>query len=727
MNGQNRDGQDGREAIDFAGYWQVILKRKWTVLAFAATTLAVAAGFSFFATPAYKAEGKLLIEREPNILSFNEMFQIESFNDDYFQTQYQLLQSRTLVDETIDRLKLYENPKFVGKPNNAKKVDAKSDRILRGNLYKVFVGRLKVIPVRQTRLVNVTFSDSDPEFAAVVLNTLFNAFIDMNVETKYEATKQASEFLTNQINTIRSEIEENEKKFQQYGAEKNIIALSDKETTVLSTLEGFNKALTDARIDLIQKETFYNEIKGASPDFIPQAINNALIQRLREDYARLSREYEKKKEIRLPDYPEMKRLKAELEAAKNDLEYQTQSLIRSAYSDYQSALRKYQSLGAAFNKQKEEAIQLNNSSIMYNSLKMETDNKKSLLESLLKRQSETGVSARLKGLRTSNVRIVDKASAPARPSSPKKKLNIVLGLLIGLLGGLGLTFFFEYLDDSIKGFEDVERFGGLPTLGAVPAFGRAGLKPGYGKYAEQPAAGKAPAGELKSIELIAFTAPHSSYSENYRSIRTTLLLAAPEAHLKTIIVTSPLAKEGKSTTLSNLGITLAQAGKRVIIIDADLRNPSQHKIFNIPNRDGLTNFLTGGVSLEALLKPTDIPHLIVINAGPVPPNPMELLSSNHMTEFLDRLKKNMDYVLVDTPPVLAVSDAMVLGPSIDRAILVVEGGKTPREALRRAREKLDTHRIKCLGVIINNVRIQESGHYYGSHYYKRFGKSQEPS
>ena len=165
----------------------------------------------------------------------------------------------------------------------------------------------------------------------------------------------------------------------------------------------------------------------------------------------------------------------------------------------------------------------------------------------------------------------------------------------------------------------------------------------------------------------------------------------------------------------------------MIIIDADLRNPSQHKIFKIQNRDGLTNYLSGGVKLEALLKPTSIPHLILINAGPVPPNPMELLGSNQMSEFIDRLKKNVDYILIDTPPVLAVSDAMVLGPYIDRAILVIEGGKTPREALRRAREKLDTHRIKCLGVIINNVRIQESGHYYGSHYYKRYGKSKEPS
>lgn len=716
------DEMDDRKVFDLTNYWQVIVKRKWTIIASALTVLAVVTAYSFMVRPVYTAEGTILIEREPNILSFDEMFQIESFNDDYFQTQYKLLQSRALADETIDRLKLYENPKFVGRMKNVKGKDFKSDSVIRGDLFEAFSARLRVNPVRQTRLVTVSFKDSDPKFAAEVLNTLFNAFIDMNVETKYEATKQASDFLINQIDTIRGEIEENEKKLQAYGAEKNIIALSDKETTVLETLGGFNKALTDAHIDLIQKETYYNEIKSASPDFIPEAINNALIQRLREDYARLSRDYEKKKEIRLPDYPEMKRLKAELEAAKTDLEYQTQSIIRSAYSDYQSALRKFQSLGAAFNKQKEEAIQLNSSAITYNSLKMETDNKKSLLESLLKRQSETGVSARLKGLRTSNVRIVDKASVPAHPSSPKKKLNIALALLIGLFGGLGLAFFFEYLDDSIKGIEDVERISGFPTLGVVPAFGRAGLKPGYGEYAESPAAARPAKGELKSIELIAYKSPHSSYAENYRTIRTALLLSAPEAHLKTIIVTSPLAREGKSTTLSNLAITLAQAGKQVVIIDADLRNPSQHKIFKIPNQQGLTNYLTGGAKLDAVFKPTDIPHLILANAGPVPPNPMELLGSNPMSEFLDRLKKNVDYILVDTPPLLAVSDAMVLGSMVDRAILVIEGGKTPREALRRSREKLEMHRIKCLGVIINNVRMKESDHYFASHYYKHYGK-----
>ncbi len=713
-------------AINFRDYWLVILKRRWTVITFAVTVLVVVGLYSFLVQPIYSAKGTLLIEREPNILSFEEIFQIETFNDDYFQTQYKLLQSWSLAENTIDRLKLYENEKFMGKAKKGKKGADWTESGFRGKLVKAFQDRLGVKPIRQTRLVEVSFKDRDPKFAAEILNALFDAYIDMNVQKKFQATEQATEFLTAQIAGIRSEIDRDERKLQEYGAEKNIIALSDTETTVVEKLGELNKALTAAQIDMIQKETYYNEIRMASPDYIPEAINNPLIQRLREDYVRMSREYAKRQETFLPDYPEMVRLKTELDAAKVALETETGGLIKGAYSDYQAALQQYRSLDAVFNRQKQDAIQLNSNAILYNSLKIEVANKKSLQENLMRRQSETGVSARLKGLRTSNVWIVDRAVPPGDPSSPKKKLNMVLALMLGLFGGLGLAFLFEHLDSSIKSFEDVDKYAKLPTLGMVPAFSPNGTGPGrvYGKHRDNNMEEQGvDEGETPhSIELVAHFAPMSSYAENYRSIRTTLLLAMPDSKLKTIAVTSALPQEGKTATTSNLGTTLAQAGKRVVIIDADLRKPRQNKVFKLKGMSGLTNYLAAGMALRDLVQPTDVPNLYLIAAGPVPPNPVELLGSEKMAALLEELRKVFDFVLIDTPPALAVSDALVLGPKLDGAILVVRGGKTSRDALRGARDLLDRHKIKTVGVIINNVQARDYDYYYMGRYYKYYGR-----
>jgi len=574
-----------------------------------------------------------------------------------------------------------------------------------------------VKPVPQTRLVEVKFKDGDPKLAAEILNTFFDAFIGMNIQKKYQTTAQASEYLAEQIKNTSDEIENIEKTFQQYGIDKNIVTLSDRDTTVVEKLSALNRALTEAQINMIQKESYYNEIKNATPDNIPAAITGIpLIQRLREDYARMSREYSKNQETFLPDYPEMKKLKAELDTTKASLDNETKALIRSAYTDYQAALNKYRSLQGAFNDQKLEANQLNSDAIRYNSLKIEIENKKSLIAQLLKRQSETGVSARLQGLQTSNISIVDRAKVPANPSSPKKKLNMIMALMVGLIGGFGLAFLFERLDNSVKNFEDIEKFIGLPSLGLVPTFTLDGLKKQYGHPIDPKTMPDVGAQQI-SFELISSLAPNSTYAEHYRSIRTALLLSAPDTKIKTLVVTSALPKEGKTSTLSNLAVTLAQAGKRILIIDADLRNPCQHKIFKIKNVTGLSSFLAGSITIGNILHATSIPQLFLINAGPVPPNPVELLGSGKMAALLDELKSNFDYILIDSPPVLAVSDALVLGPKIDGMILVVWGEKTSRDAVRCAREKIDVHRIKSVGVIINNIRLRDFNYYYSNRYY----------
>lgn len=798
------------ESLDLRQYWRVLMKRKWTVAWFAVPLVAIVTIFSFVVTPSFTAKGTLLIEKEPNILTFEKVFQLESLMDDYYQTQFKILQSETLAENVVERMKLYEDERFTGKLNPEEQAEAADpDSTLRRRLVEKFSKKLAVKPVRQTRLVEVQFKDASPGLAAAAVNELFNAFIDMDVQLRYETTEEATEFLAKQIEVLRGEIEGKERELQQYGAEKNIVALSDTETTIIENLGALNKALTEAEIDRVRKEAYYNGIKNASPDNIPDALANPLIQRLREEYVRLSREYATKSETFKPKYPEMQRLKTELESAKSLLDKETRNIVQAAYSDYQAALKREQSLESVFNGQKQEAIQLNSNAIAYNSLKIEIENRKSLLESLIKRESETGVAARLQGLRTSNVRIVDRAKVPLKPSSPKKKLNMLLAVLLGLFGGLGLIFLFEYMDNSVKSREDVNKAtGGSATLGVVPTFGpngsgygyryvegRGGIKVrivtksqggrGEGRAGEDRKSEKerrqrlkglardgslldlggdssgvwekessrilspdekpavqlapAPAGSKKgsgtqmaqpedrSMELIAHLSPRSNGAESYRTIRTSLLLSSTDRKPKAIVVTSALPEEGKSITLSNLAVTLAHAGKRVMIVDSDLRKPTQHQIFKCLNEGGLTSYLTSTRGMAEIVKGTGIPNLYLINAGPIPTNPAELLGSEKMVGLIEGLKQSLDLILLDSPPILTVSDALVLGPAIDGVVLVVWGGKTAKEVLKQAKEKLDMMKIRCLGVVINNIAVSEGDYSFMYNYYREVSEEKPSS
>ncbi|MGB9835398.1 MAG: GumC family protein [Candidatus Saccharicenans sp.] len=717
------------QEIDLRKYIDVLFRRRWTIISITMMAVAIALLISFTMRPRYTARGMVMIEKEPNILSFEDIFQIETFRDDYFQTQYKLLQSRSLAERTIDKLNLWGREEFSGK----REVSAEEIKnpVFKQKVIDRFLSRLEVKPVRMTRLVEVSFTSYDPALASDCVNALFDAFVDMNIEAKSEATEQASEFLAQQINELKKEISQKEQELQRYGQEKDIVILSDKETTIIEKLGEINRALTEAQIDRVRKESYYNEIKNASPDFIPEAMNNPLIQRLREDYIKLSREYSKMQEKFQPDYPEMQRLKAELDTARDMLKNETESLVKAAYSEYQAALKKEKSLQELFDRQKEEAFKINSSAILYNSLKIEIENRKNLLESLLKRQSETGLTARLKGLRTSNIRIVDRADIPVRPSSPKKLRNLLLALFLGLFGGVGLALGLEYLDNTVKSVEDVERYTGLPALGVVPAFDSDSRAYGYyysyssRKEGEKGKDGKAKQKEPRpeNIELIVYHAPESALAEAYRSLRTALLLSGPQAHLKKIQVTSPLQGEGKSSTISNLAVSLAQMGRRVLLIDADLRRPRQHRLFNVKNHDGLTNYLALDLPPDKLVKETMVPNLFLVNSGPIPPNPAELLSTEKMSQLLEEMSRRYDFLLIDTPPVLAVTDAQVVGKMVDGLVLVVQAERTPREALRQTRELLDLLKIKTLGVVVNCFDLDSRGYYYRryyKHYYKEY-------
>ena len=758
-------------------YWHIILKWKWTAAFFFFIAVSAATIYSLMVPPVFTSSGSLWIENEANILPFEG---IQSFGaGTNLQSQARLLQSRTLASDTIDKLKLYESPDFAGKPKKGEKPIDPADPIVRELLIRNFLSNMSVSSVGVTRLVDVKFSNRNPKLASEILNALFVGYIDMIVRKRYSSSEKASEFLNTQIAELRTEIESKERELNQYGSDKDILPLTASEAPTVSRIGETNRRVTDATFDRVNKLNAYNQLNAAPLGEIPSAPEGSLIQRLREQYINLSRDYTTRLATVRPEFPAMQRLKSELDAATEALQNETQNLIRNAYNDYLAALQTEQSLQKLLSAQKNEAYKANSNSVVYNSLRIELENKKALIESLSKRQSETDVSSRLNRLEALNVWIVDKADFPLKPAFPNKQKNVLLGFLLGLAGGIGLALGLEYLNHTVKTSKDVTNSIGVPTLGTIPAF-EAEAKPkgpkaefariiallrGKDERKDTEATPKSPktefakiiamlrekagrkgakvsrreedrrvrflkpngadgdssSGEIRrsKIELIAAREPQSIQSESYRSIRTTLFVSSPPGKIKTILFTSPLAREGKSSTVSNLGITLAEAGKRVVIIDSDLRRPKQTRIFGVKSDSGpgLSNYLSSQLEPADIVKQTEIPNLKLIASGPTPANPIELLASDKMDRLVVYLKRSFDFVLFDSPPVLAVSDALAMGPMADTIILVVRGGQTPIPALKQTKQKLDAHKLKCLGVILNGVDLLEQDGYYAKQYY----------
>lgn len=733
-------------------YWHIILKWKWTAFFFFLAALFATTLYSFLVPPVFTSSGSVWIEDDAKILPFERVQSFGVAAETNLQSHVQLLKSRTLAADTIDKLKLYENPDFAKKPKSGKKTSASADLIFRERLINRFLKTLTVTSVDRTRLVSVQFSNRNPRLAADALNALFDGYIEMIVRKRYSASEQASTFLSTQIAELRDEIQLKESELNKYGSEKDILPLTAAEAPTVSKIAEINKALTEATIERVNKHNYYNQLNTAPLGDIPNLPQESLIQRLREQYVTLSRQYASRLATVRPEYPEMQRLKSELDSATEALQNETQNLIRNAYNDYQAALTREQSLQKLLRDQKNDAYKVNSNSVIYNSLRIELENKKALLESLSKRQSETDVSSRLKGLEALNVWIVDKADYPLKPTFPKKQQNVLLGFFFGLMGGVGLALGLEYLNHTAKTTKDVTQAIGLAALGSIPSFEAEARPAGplgeftkirsmLGENADKgrtlpsnqerkrptwmsrvkAAAARQTRQPIppKKIELIASREPQSIQAESYRSIRTSLMVSAPPGKIKTMLFTSPLAKEGKSSTISNMGISLAEAHKKVVIVDSDLRKPKQASIFGSRECDGtgLSTYLSTDIKPEEIIRPTHVPSLHLITSGPLPPNPIELLTSERMDAFVAYLKKNFDFVLFDTPPILAVSDALAMGPMADTIILIVRGGQTPIQALKQAKQKLDAHRLKCLGFIINDIDLLGQDGYYARQYY----------
>lgn len=697
-----------------------VLRRRWRLLLLTAALGLAASAAHYAMTPkVYQATSVLQIERRSlTPLSSSQTPWLEDWwNMEYYPTQYRLLESRGLAERVVLNLNLAQDPFFSpgGAPLRLGADGAPAspeDQKRLGGLADGLRGGLSVEPIRNTQLVNLTYRSSSPEFAAKAANGFAEAFIDWGIENRSTTAGNASNFLSSQIETVKKELQEKQVQLQAVGRGNEGVEFDARGNVSSQRLESMNQSYGEALRIRIQKEARYRELLSAPRETVAATLSDGRLAAEMQEQNRLEREYEAKLKTYKPEFPAMVEMRGQIERGRQHLSRTLDELVererKAAYADYQTALHQEQSLEQEMRALKATVLRGNGATLQYNNLTDEIEARRQLLDEMLRAQSTTEVTARLQSTRESNVRIVDRALMPGGPSSPDMKQDLTSGLILGLALGIGLVLLLEFLDRTIKSTEQVERVLGLPTLAAIPdvsdrgvTYGAArSLAYGYGgSRRRRPLEKKKGSGAVK-IELVPHEGSKLAVSESYRSLRTALLLSTAR-ELQVVAVTSATAGEGKSATSINLAVVMAQLGRRVLLIDADLRKPRLHEVLKVSNRFGLVNYLTHGSDFDSIVQRTEIPQLFVASSGPLPPNPSELIASDRMRELVQMVRSRFDFVVIDTPPALPVTDATLAGALVDGVVLCLRAGKVTRDEARACRERLRLNDIKILGVVLN--------------------------
>ena len=712
-----------------ADYWRILLKRKWTVIATTMIVLTLAAVYTLRITPTYDATARLSVNREnPDPFGVNQKdFSSDAEDFDYtvqMDTQVRILQGDSLALHVIRALHLESNPRFAGSlvvPASAAGLQATS---LSNEQEQALIGKLKgglnVTPVPNTRLIDIRVTNPDPQLAAAIANAYSSGFVELNRRTKFESTQQASEWLSTQLADLEIKVETSQQKLVQYQKEHGIIGGDEKTNIITAKLDDLNKELTSAEADRIIKQSAYQQAVSANAASSPSASQSPLVAKLRTEELDLQDQLAQLTSQFGPQYPKVQEVTNRLQQVRGAIANEVKNSGSRAESEYQAALQRERMLRGQLEGQKQEANQLNQSAIEYNLLKREADSNRQLYDGLLQKLKEAGVSA---GLKSSNIRQVDLARVPLAPSQPNIPRNLAIALLMGLAGGVTFAFLLEILDNTVRTPEQVESISALPALGIVPLNHRELNLLSKGNQ-QKSLTGKAAQSKSK-VGLIAHARPKSGIAESYRALRTSILLSSLGSPPKVILITSALPQEGKTTTSVNTAIVLAQKGGKVLLVDCDMRRPGVHSILGIENRSGLSTALTGSESPStAVVVSRQLPNLFVIPSGPPPPQPSELLASEAMLALLEQWKQEYDHVILDTPPTLSVTDAVLLSVKADAVVLVIRSGQTTKDALRRARDLLLHVNAKVMGVVVNAVDLSAPDlnyqYYYGSKYGGRY-------
>jgi exopolysaccharide transport family protein len=726
-------------------YMRVLIKRKWMVISVVVGIFVAVAVASLRQTPSYEAVGRIAVNKaDSHLVSFKDSTPETDYvyEQSDLDTEVRILQSDLMALQVIRQLNLDRRPEFGGHSDqrqaNLVADPLQTDSNRASALLAMFHGNLHVALIPSTRIMEIHFTSTDPQLAASAVNTLADTYIRQNFQTKFESTMQASDWLSKQLVDLQMKVETSQEKLVRYQKEHEILGTDEKQNIITEKLAEVNKEMTMAESDRMQKEAIYRQTQSNDPVAVSAAIvsdslgggagaGSALLDKLREQQTSLRIQIAELSTQFGPSYPKIAQLNNQVKEIDHQLQSETNKAVDHLKGQYLTALQREDMLRASFEKQKQEAYKLNESAIEYSILKRDLDSNRTLYEGLLEKLKEAGVTA---GLRSNNFRIIDAARVPTFPSEPNIPRNLSFALVLGVISGVGLAFLLENMDNTVRTPEQAQAISGLPSLGMIPLGSKSA---GHGA-----AKRLALTASKEVVETVTQVRPQSQMAESYRALRTSLLLSNLGAPPKVIMVTSARPQEGKTTTSINTAIVLAQKGVRVLLVDADLRRPSIHKTLGMGPRSGLSNVLTGSATLSQTITTSPIlPNLFIMPAGMPPPNPAELLASSNMRDLIAELRQQFDHIVIDTPPTLSVTDAVVLSPRADATILVIRSGQTTKQALRRARDILMQVNAHVAGVLLNAVDLTSPDYYYYyeyqgkySHYYQEepldTGNAEEP-
>jgi capsular exopolysaccharide synthesis family protein len=710
----------GPEAYSFYTYWEILKKRRGTVftVAFIITILVTLVVFRM--KPVYRATARMEVQAEtPQVQTLNELNPSALTDDAFLQTQVDLLQNNNLAWETIQQLGLAAgNPEIRAGGKGGPASTHGSAAATQSSLIRAFKGGLHVELLNESRLVEVSFESVDPSLAARVANALVKNYVESNFRSKYETTQQASAWMEQQLNDLKAKVQRSQQALVDYERQNLIAGLGSKENVVEQKLADLSKDLTTAQTDRANKQSVYDSVQSNEAEAAIIA-NDALLQQLDSKNAELKTQYAAATSQYGPNFYKVKELRNQINEVESLVDRERKRIIERIGSDYRTALRREQLLSREVAQQRAEVEKLNQLLIQYNLLKNEYETNQQLYNDLLKRLKDATVSV---SLRAANVRLADEALVPSSPIRPNRQVDITVGLLVGLILGVMLAFIRESLDRTLMTAEDIEREISVPTLAVIP-LGTAsrGRYSHYFTYHAQRAEGNG------NRALTILNAPGSQMAESFRVLRTSILLSSAPQPPQALLVTSAHPGEGKTFASVNLALALAQRGSRVLLVDSDLRKPNVFKALGLSDGEGpgLSSFLTGGHEIEQALQAfTAVPNLWLLPPGPIPPNPAELLSSPAMEGLVGDLRQRFEYIVLDSPPLLLVTDGILLSTLTDGVLLVVESGATSRGALNRVRRILDRAGANTLGAVLNKLANRRDGYYssrygYYNYYYSR--------
>lgn len=691
--------------LDLAVYWRIALKHRFLILGCFVGVLAIGTALTLLMTPIYTATATLQIDREAaRVFNTEEVLPNEGLvqGEEFFQTQYGLLRSRSLAERVIQSLGLASSDaslQAIGvEPPPAEGTAVERAAARRSAALSALQENLSVSPVRGSRLVAVGYNNPDPVVAARIANGFAENFIQANLDRKFESSKYARQFLEERIAQTKSRLEDTERQLVAYAVNQQIINVGEpsegsdapgsSQSLTSNNLVALNASLASVRAERVAAEERWRSARSSPLLSMSEVLQNPSVQRLTEQRALLDAEYQQKLRLYQPDYPEMVRLRAQIEEADRQIQTIATNIRNSIRGQYQIAANQERSLLAQVNALKGDVLDLRNRSIQYNILQRELDTTRTLYEGLLQRYKEVSVTG---GVAANNISIVDMASPPEEPSKPDILLNILLAALFGLGLGVAAAVVLEALDETVATPEDAENKLGVPVLGVVPLLDK----------------GQTTAAALADVR--------SAFSEAYYSLITALQFSTPNGAPGSILVSSARPAEGKSTTAYAVALNLARIGRRVLLIDGDLRNPSMHRVVGVENERGMSNVLSGSLDLNSVVQRTKHESMFFVPCGPLPPNPAELWGGDRVRSLLNEARENFDHVVIDGPPVLGFADSPLLAAVAGGVVFVVESRGTRRGQARGALHRLQVGHAHLLGVVLTKFNAKSTS--YGGYDY----------